>query len=56
MTVDTYIATVATAGSRVEAWTTRFGKSVRVVERDPKGRILNHKSGNQLVRIQTKGK
>lgn len=55
MTVDTYIATVSTAGSKVETWQTRFGKSVRVVERDPKGRILNHKSGPQLVRIQQKG-
>ena len=36
-------------GFEVETWDTRFGKSVRSVQRDDKGRIVNHKSARQLA-------
>ena len=42
------------AASTVEVWNTRFGASVRVVERTRKGRILNHKSAKQIGRLQAK--
>lgn len=48
------ITTVSTPSSHVEKWQTRFGTSVRVVERDPKGLFLNHKSAKQLAKIQEK--
>lgn len=37
---------------KVEKWNTRFGKSVRTVERDRKGKFVNNKSAKQLIRIQ----
>ncbi len=40
--------------STVEVWETRFGPSVRVVERTRKGKFLNHKSAKQVSRLQAK--
>jgi hypothetical protein len=48
------IVTTVASSSHVETWQTRFGTSVRVVERSPKGQFLNHKSANQLVKLQSK--
>lgn len=39
---------------KVEKWNTRFGKSVRTVERGRNGRFVNNKSAKQLIRIQDK--
>lgn len=36
----------------VEAWNTRFGVSVRTVQRDPKGRFVTNKSAKQMIRVQ----
>lgn len=37
---------------KVEVWSTRFGKSVRTVQRTPKGTFVNNKSAKQLIRVQ----
>jgi hypothetical protein len=39
---------------KVEKWNTRFGKSVRTVQRDARGRILNHKSAKQMHKVQVR--
>lgn len=38
---------------KVEVWDTRFGTSVRVVQRDS-GKFVNNKSAKQLIKIATK--
>lgn len=37
---------------KVEIWETRFGTSVRAVDRGKDGRFVNNKSARQLIRLQ----
>lgn len=39
---------------KIEKWNTRFGKSVRTVQRGSDGRFVNNKSAKQLIRLQDK--
>lgn len=39
-------------GFEVETWDTRFGLSVRSVQRDPQGRFVTNKSATQLAQRQ----
>lgn len=34
----------------LETWKTKYGKSVRIVERDKNGRFINNKSGRQILK------